>query len=87
MEQKKTILVLHPYTQALLSAVPSANPEKEKAGKRIRLKGDPPSPINPPPGCRFASRCAFAEAKCSSEAPTLQEVRKGHMVRCHLVSN
>ena len=78
---------LHPYTNALLSAVPSADPVLRDRASRIRLVGDPPSPIDPPPGCRFASRCPFAEDRCRAEEPALRTVREDHRVRCHLVSD
>ncbi len=80
---------LHPYTWALLSAVPSAKPGEAKTGERVRLKGDPPSPIDPPPGCRFAQRCPFAEAgaNCWSQMPPLREIEKGHKVACHRVND
>jgi peptide/nickel transport system ATP-binding protein len=80
---------LHPYTWALLSAVPSAKPGEEKTRERIRLKGDPPSPIDPPPGCRFAQRCPFAEtsADCWSQMPRLREIQNGHKVACHRVAD
>jgi len=80
---------LHPYTWALLSAVPSAKPGAAKTGKRIHLKGDPPSPIDPPPGCRFAQRCPFAEAgaNCWSQMPSLRAIENGHKVACHRVSD
>jgi peptide/nickel transport system ATP-binding protein len=73
---------LHPYTEALLSAVPVPNP-KLKRKKRI-LRGDVPSPMNPPPGCAFHTRCPYAEARCRVEVPQLREVRPGHWVSCHL---
>ena len=75
----------HPYTVALLSAVPSADPAMRERKSRIRLSGDPPSPIDLPAGCRFAGRCPFAEARCHSEAPPLRPVGEGHRVACHLV--
>jgi peptide/nickel transport system ATP-binding protein len=80
---------LHPYTWALLSAVPSAKPGEAKTGERVRLKGDPPSPIDPPPGCRFAQRCPFAEAgaNCWSQMPPLREVQNDHKVACHRVTD
>ncbi|MBT3536940.1 MAG: ABC transporter ATP-binding protein [Rhodospirillaceae bacterium] len=78
---------LHPYTWALLSAVPSADPAIRDRSDRIRLRGDPPSPIDPPPGCRFASRCPFAESRCSGETPALRTIRDGHAVACHLVGD
>lgn len=72
----------HPYTQALLSAVPHANPHNRK--ERIILPGDVPSPISPPSGCHFHTRCPLAEERCRVEAPVGHEVAPGHHVRCHL---
>ena len=72
----------HPYTEALLSAVPTPNPRAQK--KRIILGGDVPSPIDPPPGCRFHTRCPYAFERCRVEEPLMQEVRAGHFVACHL---
>jgi peptide/nickel transport system ATP-binding protein len=77
---------LHPYTLALWSAAPSFDPNARTRGRRMRLHGDPPSPIDIPPGCRFAGRCPFAEDRCRSEAPLLREVLPGHRVACHRVS-
>src|SRR6266404_9545488 len=84
---KRTLFTnpLHPYTEALLSAVPVPNP-KLKREKRL-LQGDVPSPINPPPGCAFHTRCPYAEARCKVEMPTLVEVSPGHGVSCHLRVN
>jgi oligopeptide/dipeptide ABC transporter ATP-binding protein len=72
----------HPYTEALLSAVPVPDPEAAK--QRIILKGDVPSPINPPFGCRFHTRCPYAFARCSNEEPEMREILPGHNVACHL---
>jgi len=74
----------HPYTKALLGAVPSVHGNKRDRKNRLRLVGDPPSPINLPNGCRFASRCPVAEAKCRESAPVLKETNKGHKVACFL---
>lgn len=76
---------LHPYSQALLSAVPVPDPEKEKEKKRIILQGDVPSPINLPAGCPFVGRCSKACDICHQEKPELKEVESGHFVACHLV--
>ncbi|WP_194540582.1 ABC transporter ATP-binding protein [Paenibacillus sp. JZ16] len=75
----------HPYTRALLSAIPTLDPERKK--ERIILKGDVPSPINPPSGCRFHTRCMYATDRCRSEAPLLREVdeRGGHQAACHYI--
>ena len=84
---KKTLFTnpLHPYTEALLSAVPVPNP-KLRREKRL-LPGDVPSPINPPPGCAFHTRCPYAEARCKTDAPRLVEASPGHGVSCHLRVN
>jgi oligopeptide/dipeptide ABC transporter ATP-binding protein len=74
---------LHPYTEALLSAVPIAK-YSARARQRVILKGDVPSPINPPPGCHFHTRCPYAMARCRHEAPALREVKPGHWASCHL---
>ncbi|MGY4315498.1 oligopeptide transport system ATP-binding protein [Bradyrhizobium sp. JR3.5] len=72
----------HPYTKALLSAVPVADPKAKKL--RIRLKGDVPSPMNPPKGCHFHTRCPIAEERCRQSAPELRQGSNGHSVACHL---
>jgi oligopeptide/dipeptide ABC transporter ATP-binding protein len=75
----------HPYTEALLSAVPVPNPKLKRA-KRL-LQGDVPSPISPPPGCNFHTRCPYAEARCKVDVPKLVEIAPGHSVSCHLRVN
>jgi peptide/nickel transport system ATP-binding protein len=77
---------LHPYTQALFSAVPSADPEVNKTRRRLKVHGDPPSPVDPRPGCRFAPRCFLAKDLCRTENPVRREVTPGHFVSCHLLS-
>lgn len=76
---------LHPYSVALMSAVPTVHGGRKRAAQRIKLSGDPPSPINPPPGCRFAGRCPVAEPACAAELPPLRELAPGHWVRCRRV--
>jgi peptide/nickel transport system ATP-binding protein/oligopeptide transport system ATP-binding protein len=73
---------LHPYTEALLAAVPLPDPGQKRA--KLRVEGDVPSPIRPPPGCHFHPRCRYAEARCRVEVPELREVAPGHLVACHL---
>jgi peptide/nickel transport system ATP-binding protein/oligopeptide transport system ATP-binding protein len=72
---------LHPYTKALLDAVPASRPDRRRA--RTLLQGEPPSPIDPPHGCRFHPRCAFAIARCRTEIPVLTPHAQGHSVACH----
>ena len=76
---------LHPYSVALMSAVPDVRGGRARAAQRIQLSGDPPSPISPPPGCRFAGRCPVAEPACAEALPPLVQVQPGHWVRCRRV--
>ena len=71
----------HPYTKALLSAIPSLDPDD--SGKAQKLEGEIPSPVNPPPGCRFHTRCPLAEDRCRTEVPEWRELSDGHSVACH----
>jgi oligopeptide/dipeptide ABC transporter ATP-binding protein len=75
---------LHPYTQALLSAIPVPDPAVEARRRRIILTGDVPNPADPPPGCTFHTRCPVAIDRCRTQPPTLKEVSHGHSVSCLL---
>jgi peptide/nickel transport system ATP-binding protein len=75
----------HPYTRTLLSAVPSADPNRRNRGRRITILGDPPNPIDLPPGCRFASRCPLVEERCKTVDPAFKALNSTHHVACHLV--
>ena len=76
---------LHPYTKALMSAVPELDPAISKTKKVEMLKGDVPSPINSPKGCKFCTRCPYATERCKEERPILKDAGGGHMVACHLI--
>ena len=76
---------LHPYTKALFSAIP--NPDPDAKMQRIPLKGDIPSPANPPKGCKFHTRCPYAMEKCKTEVPVYKEYEEGHFAACHLVES
>ena len=76
---------LHPYTKALMSAVPELDPAISKTKKVEMLKGDVPSPIDSPKGCKFATRCPYATTKCMEERPRLKDAGGGHLVACHLI--
>jgi peptide/nickel transport system ATP-binding protein/oligopeptide transport system ATP-binding protein len=85
LTDKKSLFTqpLHPYSEALLSAIPVPNPKANREG-RVILTGDVPSPINPPSGCHFHTRCPYATDRCRTDIPALREVKPGHLVSCHL---
>ena len=74
---------VHPYTRSLISAIPVADPQVARASKRIPLQGDVPSPLNPPSGCRFRTRCPYADEQCAAEVPVFREIGPGHWAACH----
>ncbi len=76
---------LHPYSKSLLSAIPVPDPKSSIRERRVILKGDVPSPINPKPGCRFASRCQYAKPNCFHDTPELREIKPGHFAACHYI--
>ena len=78
---------MHPYTKALISAIPIADPDVEASRERIKLEGEIPSPINTPPGCKFRQRCPYAKDICGQSAPEFKEVKPTHFVACHMVGN
>lgn len=77
----------HPYTKSLMSAIPIADPISSRNSHRIILEGDVPSPLNPPSGCAFRTRCRYAEDICSKEKPVLKSINENHMVACHIIYN
>lgn len=76
---------VHPYTKALISAIPIADPELGRQSKRIPIEGELPSPMNAPKGCRFCTRCPYATDRCREERPEFREITEGHFARCHIL--
>ena len=76
---------LHPYTKALISAIPVADPELSRKTRRIPIQGELPSPMNAPTGCRFCTRCPYATDRCREERPEFREIQPGHFARCHIL--
>ena len=74
---------VHPYTRSLVSAIPIPDPDEAARSQRIVIEGDVPSPLDPPSGCRFHTRCEYADARCKEEQPELTEVAPGHFAACH----
>jgi len=74
----------HPYTQVLLSSIPVPDPRLAKTKIKTILEGDVPSPLNPPSGCKFRTRCKYATAKCAEIEPPMKDIGGGHMAACHL---
>lgn len=77
---------LHPYTKALFSAIPQADPESDWLNRRVQLTGEAPNPIDPPAGCKFCERCPYAAERCRTEAPPLREIEPGHFAACWQVT-